>query len=130
MHPRLLVPLGLALCEVLPSLFSACYCHTKVATVCPTSTQEVIVGKAAVTGVQYPLEGHLELDEVGMSVDQPAAPPRSLALYSAGVGGGHLRLLWGLFSSSALPSWRWVIFKTQCVCVYALLYSSIPSVSL
>lgn len=70
---------------------SACYCLTKVA-VCPTgkvfSTQEVSVGKAAVTEVQYQLEGHLVLDEVGMRVGQPAAPPPSLVLWS---GGGALK---------------------------------------
>lgn len=97
----------------------------KKAAVCPTSTvffstQEVSVGKAVVTEVQYQLEGHVALDEVGMSVGQPAAPPPS---------GGLLRLLWGLVSHSALQSLRWVIFfKTQCVCVYAFIASS-PSLS-
>lgn len=110
---------------------SASYCLTKVA-VCPTgkvfSTQEVSVGKAAVTEVQYQLEGHLVLDEVGMSVGQPAAPPPSLVLWS----GGLLRLLWRLLSSSALPSWRWVIFffLRHSVCVYAFITSPCPSVRL
>lgn len=61
---------------------TACYCLRKVA-VYPTSpgfsTQEVRVGKAVVTEVQYQLKGHLVLDEVVMSVGQPAAPPPSLA---------------------------------------------------
>lgn len=104
---------------------SACYCCTKVA-VRPTSivfsTQEFSVGKAAVTEIQYQLKGHLVLFEVEMSVGQPAASPSSLALCLGrgrgwGWGVGLLRLLWGLIFSSALPSWRWVIFKTQCVCL-------------
>lgn len=47
-----------------------------------------------VTEVQYQLEGHVALDEVGMSVGQPAAPPPS---------GGLLRLLWGACVSFCPP---------------------------
>lgn len=57
------------------------------------------------------------LDEVWMSVGQPAALPPSLALWWGGERGGTLKAPVGAFLSSALPSWRWVIFKTQCVCL-------------
>lgn len=61
MHPCLLVPVSLALCEVLPS-FSSILLLKKKVTVCPTSTlstQEVSVAKAVVTEVQYQLKDTL-----------------------------------------------------------------------
>lgn len=74
------------------------------------------------------------LDEVVMSVGQPAAPPPSLArslvvVVMKGWGWGLLRLLWGLVSHSALPNSWWMIFKTQRVFMHLSLSPFLQYVS-
>lgn len=121
MYLCLLVPNGLALCEVLPSLFSILLLHRIMLRPPSTvlSTQAVNVSKATGTEVQYQL-----MDSwCWMRLGWVCASPLHLlpVLLSAGWGGELLRLLWG-GSSSALPSWRVVILRH-----YVCLTFSLPS---